>query len=388
MKGILAAALLLGSAYAGILKMSLKKVSQEDQLHVKSLNQKYMVYRPKSHAERIFQDTSIKSQAGRHRVPISNYKNTQYYTEIKIGTPAQTFKVVLDTGSSNLWIPSIKCTSIACYRRQKYDSSPSATYRPNGKTINIQYNSGILSGIVSQDVVSIGDLVIKDQLFAEVEKVPGRSFAFDRFDGVLGLGFDTSSVNDITPPFYNMVNQRLIDESVFSIFLSEKEDGSEVVFGGVDSNHYTGNITRLPLRSRDKWEVKLDGLSFGDLYLPFYEAEAILDSGSSFIELPSSTSSMLNGLIGAESDYNDEFEVDCSRRQQLPNISFKLCGLDFEITPYDYILETQGSCTSVFKGIERYTPGRSTVTLGYPFLRKWYSIYDMGNANVGLAAAK
>jgi len=208
------------------------------------------------------------------------------FSEITIGTPPQTFKVVLDTGSSNLWVPSSECGSIACYLHQKYDSSSSSTYKSNGTSFDISYGSGSLSGFVSQDTVTIGDIIIKGQDFAEATSEPGLAFAFGRFDGILGLGYDTIAVNHIVPPFYKMLEQKLIDEPVFAFYLADTEGESEVVFGGVDSNHYKGKLTTIPLRRKAYWEVDFDAIAYGDDEAELENTGVILDTGTSLIALP------------------------------------------------------------------------------------------------------
>jgi saccharopepsin len=149
------------------------------------------------------------------------------FSTIALGTPPQEFKVVLDTGSSNLLVPSSECGSIACYLHQKYDSSASSTYKKNGTEFGIRYGSGEVSGFISNDVLRIGDLSIKGQDFGETTNEPGLAFAFGRFDGILGLGYDTIAVNHVTPPFYNMINQKLLDEPVFAFYLGSTDDGTE-----------------------------------------------------------------------------------------------------------------------------------------------------------------
>lgn len=149
---------------------------------------------------------------------------------------------------------------------------------------------------MSQDTLTIGDLKIKKQDFAEATSEPGLAFAFGRFDGILGLGYDTISVNKIVPPFYNMINQDLIDEPVFAFYLGDTnkgDDDSEAIFGGVDKDHYTGKVTKIPLRRKAYWEVDLDMISFGDESAELDNTGVILDTGTSLIALPSTLAELL-----------------------------------------------------------------------------------------------
>jgi saccharopepsin len=75
----------------------------------------------------------------------------------------------------------VKCSSIACFLHAKYDSSKSSTYKANGTDFAIRYGSGSLEGFISSDTVSVGDLQIKHQDFAEATSEPGLTFAFGKF---------------------------------------------------------------------------------------------------------------------------------------------------------------------------------------------------------------
>jgi saccharopepsin len=193
-------------------------------------------------------------------------------------------------------VPSSECGSIACYLHSKYDSSSSSTYVKNGSAFEIRYGSGSLTGFISQDTVQIGDLTIKNQDFAEATEEPGLAFAFGRFDGIMGLGYDTISVNRIVPPFYQMLNQGLLDEPVFAFYLGDTNnegDDSEAMFGGINEDHYSGELIKIPLRRKAYWEVDLDAITFGKDTAELDNTGVILDTGTSLIALPSTLAELL-----------------------------------------------------------------------------------------------
>lgn len=390
MKGAMLSAMLLGASAqaAGVHKMKIQKIPFEDQMkafpmqdQIKYLEQKYSgAQHPFGYSEPSIEPTKD------HTVPITNYLNAQYFSDIKVGTPPQDFKVILDTGSSNLWVPSSKCTSIACYLHSKYESSSSSTYKKNGSSFEIQYGSGSMKGFVSQDVLQIGDLTIKNQDFAEATEEPGLAFAFGKFDGILGMGYDTISVNKIVPPFYNMIDQKLIDEPVFAFYLSKDGEGSEVVFGGSDKDHYTGKITNIPIRRKAYWEVDLDAITVDGESASYDDAGIILDTGTSLIALETDLAEMLNKQIGGKKGYSGTYTIECNTRDSLPDITFTLAGHNFTIDAYDYTIESGGSCISAFMGMN--LPANLAGILGDAFLRPWYSIYDQGKNQVGIAKSR
>jgi phytepsin len=239
-------------------------------------------------------------------IPITNFMDAQYYGEIGLGTPPQKFQVIFDTGSSNLWVPSSKCSyfSIPCYLHSKYTAEKSSTYREDGRDFDIQYGSGRLSGFLSKDTLTMGDLKVQGQIFAEAVMEPSLSFIAARFDGILGMGFPEISVGKVQPPFQNMLAQGLLPEPVFSFWLNRKDEsdvGGELVLGGVDPAHFKGEHTWVPVSRRGFWQFKMDSMEIeGSGTFCSGGCQAIADTGTSLLVGPPEVIDEINTAIGAE----------------------------------------------------------------------------------------
>jgi hypothetical protein len=322
-------------------------------------------------------------------IVINDYENSQYYGEISLGTPAQVFNVIFDTGSSDLWVASSNCND-SCGRHAKYDSSKSSTYVANGTTFDIMYGSGPVSGYQSFDTLNMGGLVLASQEFAEVTDAGGLGAAYKlgKFDGILGMAFPVLSVNDVEPPFFSLVDAGLVQEEVFSFYLgNSRTDKGELVLGGVDPAHYTGEFSYVPLRVATYWEITLGNvLVNGDSFMTSSETKAIVDSGTSILTGPSSEVAKIAAALGAKPFIEGEYLMACD--YSAPSIVFNINGKDYELTPTDYLIPDGDICLLGLMALDISEPTGPLWILGDVFMRKYYTVFDTKNQRVGFALAK
>ncbi|KAG9280375.1 nothepsin [Astyanax mexicanus] len=338
---------------------------------------------------------SLKS--GKTAERLYNFMDAQYFGQISLGTPAQNFTVVFDTGSADLWVPSTYCVSPACASHHKFKAIESSTYIHDGRIFGIHYGSGHLLGVLAKDMLKVGSVTVQNQEFGESVYEPGMSFVMTKFDGILGLSYPALAEEHGAPVFDNMIKQNLVEKPIFSFFLNigpEKE--GELLLGGVDEDLFVPPINWVPVTVKGYWQIKMDVLKVqgtsafchGDTS----SCQAIVDTGTSLIAGPTMDILILQQLIGATPTPAGEFLVDCSRIKSLPVISFVLNGVEYSLPGESYIRKDvvgdRVLCLTGFVAVDIVSPKGPLWILGDVFLSQVYSIYDRGQDRVGFAQLK
>ena len=213
------------------------------------------------------------------------------------------------------------------------------------------------------------------------------------------MGFPLISSVRAPTPFQNLMSQNALDQPVFALRLSDmhkyNQDSGTLTLGGYDEDDFHGSLTWVPMVPNTNWHLPMESASLGELNLMagVIRTEAMIDTGASDIVCPVKVAEQINRHIGGHSAPNGLFTVDCDRLSSLPIFKITLGGHPFELEPEEYITQSGGHCISNFHGNdivfhEERTRNMRQWILGDAFLRKYYSVFDMGQLRIGLAVAK
>ncbi|KAF9328868.1 Vacuolar protease A [Podila minutissima] len=307
-----------------------------------------------------------------------------YYGQVQIGNPPQSFDVVFDTGSSDLWIPSSKCQEEGCLSHQRFVGASSSTYETTNpeKPFEIEYGTGDVTGVISEDIVTMGDVPSKSPVrFAESLT---SSTLFNRavFDGVFGLAYQEMSSSGEIPPFLAMTEQKAMRNGVFGFYMGKGK--GELSLGGYDGSKIAGNeVLWSKVIKKGYWEIKMQKVKSDNADILKTPVHAIVDTGTTQIIMPVDLARHLHSKVlpGAKHIHDGIYSLPCNG-EGMPTIRFQIEGKYLEVPPSMYTLQevAPGRCMSGFAGEE--VDGTAWI-LGDVFLRGVYSIFDFDNDRVG-----
>jgi len=257
--------------------------------------------------------------------------------------------------------------------------------------------SGAVAGFLSTDNLQIAGVTVQKQTFAEINNEPLLPFALAKFDGILGMAYPEYSVDQVTPVFNNMIDQKLVPNPVFSFYLNRNPNGTvggELILGGSDPNYYVPPFTYVPVDKKGYWQFKMDGINVAGQKSNYCSGgcEAAADTGTSLIAGPTKEIAALATQLGAQPYVSGEYIVDCTKIPSLPTISLVIGGKPFDLQGKDYILQVsqqgQTTCLLGFVGIDVPAPYGPIWIVGDVFIGRYYTEFDFGNNQIGFAPVK
>lgn len=173
--------------------------------------------------------------------PYQNNGASQWYANVGIGTPAQTLKIAIDSGSNFIWTTSTLCPPDSClhYGRGRFDYKNSSTFEfVNEKPITVDFGPwGSMTVESGNDDVTVVPAAELPLTFFLSSAYSGSQFEQLDWDGGLGVPSGTDYADPRVTFFVAaLMNAGLMDpELPYVSFVTDPAAGQGLVsFGDVD----------------------------------------------------------------------------------------------------------------------------------------------------------
>jgi Eukaryotic aspartyl protease len=338
-------------------------------------------------------------------------QDTLYFANLTLGTPPQSLRLHIDTGSSDLWVnvPDSSLCSAAFRPGYSgcdggtYDSGASSTQQVVNNEFNISYVDG--SSAVGQyvsDTLNFGGVTIQNFQF-------GLGQTSSSQEGVLGIGY---AINEVQvnraglQPYPNLpvalVDGGHIQSNAYSLWLNDLDASTgTILFGGVNTAKYQGDLATMPvIQTYGNYYqlvvaltgVTVNGNSLNSGALP---AGVLLDTGATLTYLPDEiVTEIYNDVRAVYVGSQGAAYAQCDQANRDSTLDFEFSGQTISV-PYNELfldagtdengnpLQFQDGSRACLFGI---APAQgSTMVMGDTFLRSAYVVYDLANNEISMA---
>ncbi|RKP14436.1 aspartic peptidase domain-containing protein [Piptocephalis cylindrospora] len=329
------------------------------------------------------------------------------------------FNVLVDTGSSEIWVASTDCKGGLCDGHPMYNPSESSAnpqiMEPKRKSIT--YGSGTVSFVrdVTDDVIiqttGLSASIAVRHRFCLVSDVSGTdlftsSANLTRKDGIIGFAPTKSNIA------YVMYQSGLITSPTWSFHMrgprrvQPGSAGGHVVFGGSSPQHMTQAPVHVKAELGPNWYLPLVNVTIQDAKRHIIRSNAPkgdfrgraqrvwVDSGVNALITPSALIfHNLHISLGFQPvpTAPDTWRVKCSRLSKIPFLQIHLEGIILSLNGKDITYDAGGGwCNSWLRKPKTDNPDPSWV-LGSPVLHAYASVWKLdtngGPISIGFAPA-
>lgn len=361
----------------------------------------------------------------------------RYFVNLTVGTPPQPQTVIIDTGSSDTIFLAADAPSCQGGKSKSkcpggsFNASASSTYQllsPGaidagyGENATATSNQGGYVADLVTDMIQIGDIVVTGAQFGLAHEAEGNFLGNGQYTGIMGLNYPALEAVKEGQPKYptfveSLVGAKAIASRLYSLYLNELNSYGSILFGGVDTEKYTGNLTTLnllpsgfgekkvqlfPLRMEQVSITHEDGTE-ETIVVPNEFDKAILpDSGTATWNVPSDTYNKIVNMTGVTMSGSNAV-IPCSKISNKTSLTFTLSGngtnkaqLEVPLTSFfipatledgSGIAKLQGEPACILM-VKEAAPNSSIYLMGDPVMRAGYWVFDLDNGQVSIAQAR
>ncbi|KAJ7623249.1 aspartic peptidase A1 [Roridomyces roridus] len=325
--------------------------------------------------------------------------DSSYYGSIAIGSPPVAFDVILDTGSSDLWLAGDDC-SFGCDGVATFNPSASSSFSNKSTPFEITYGSGEALGALATETVQMAGFSVANQGFAVCNAVSSGLLTAP-VSGLLGLAWQSIASSGATPLWQTLAQGGSWDSPVMAFqmtrFLNQsktqdQEVGGSFSMGFTNTSLYTGDIefTNMPTSTPSYWILAISAITVqgNSVTVPSgSDSYAAIDTGTTLVGGPPDQIAAVYAQIPNSRAGTGNFEgyylYPCNT-DVVVTMSFG--GRSWAISSADFQLQQVSQSTCVGSFFELTTGGSApSWIVGDTFLKNVYSVFRFNPPSVGFA---